>query len=108
MTETVRLPLLRGIEAFNTNLGGTNTFTALTRHYAGHDRIVIITDEQAHDAGSHTLPDVPIYTWNLGGYRPAHTAQGERNRYAFGGLNDAAFRMVPIIESTKDGRWPWE
>jgi hypothetical protein len=29
------------------NLGGTNTADAIRRHYAGHDRVVIVTDEQA-------------------------------------------------------------
>ena len=32
--------------------GGTETEKAVRRHYGGHDRVVILTDEQAHWHGS--------------------------------------------------------
>ncbi|WP_370374186.1 TROVE domain-containing protein [Catenulispora sp. GP43] len=93
-----------------TECGGTNTAAAVEAHYAGHDRVVIITDEQAYPSGRDILApvpaDVPVYTWNLVGYAFGHAAPGPR-RYTFGGLSDAAFRLIPFIEAGGDGQWPW-
>lgn len=97
------------------SLGGTQTAEAVRDHYQGHDRLVIITDEQAfasHRPILAPVPDgVPVYTWNLEGYRTAHFSPGPR-RYAFGGLSDAAFGMIPLIEDGlldgEEPRWPWE
>jgi hypothetical protein len=73
--------------------GGTNTFQALREHYDGHDRVAILTDEQAfYDDRSGAQPgaDVkaPIYTFNLAGYQAGHLPSGGQNRYTFGGLTD--------------------
>lgn len=94
-----------------TDCGGTNTAGALQRHYAGHDRVVIITDEQAYGSSRPVLvpvpTTVPVYTWNLVGYARGHAAVGP-HRYTFGGLSDAAFRLIPLIEAGQDAGWPWE
>jgi hypothetical protein len=101
--------LLRTTQRF-TNLGGTETLAAVHRHYAGHDRVLIVTDEQAWagygDPGSATPGRVPVYTWNLVGYRYGH-GPGAQNRHTFAGLTDAAFRMVPLLEAGRDANWPW-
>lgn len=86
--------------------GGTNTFQTLGMTYAGHDRVVILTDEQAHPGNVPAL-GCPIYTFNLGGYRVAPMQQGERGNYAFGGLTDAGFRMIPLLEAGRNSTWPW-
>lgn len=80
----------------------------MQRWYAGHDRVVILTDEQAHygDPGDHVPRHVPVYTWNLAGYKFGNVA-GNANRHTFGGLGDAAFRMIPLIEAGKNAAWPW-
>ncbi|KIR65840.1 TROVE domain-containing protein [Micromonospora haikouensis] len=91
--------------------GGTQTEQAIRRHYAGHDRVVVLTDEQAH---WHAAPDVahavpahvPTYTWNLVGYRVGH-APTVGNRHTFGGLSDAAFAMIPLVEAGSRDRWPF-
>jgi hypothetical protein len=92
--------------------GGTETAAALRAEFAGHDRVVIVTDEQsAPDAQSVTsaIPETtPMYTWNLAGYAAGHTPSGGRNRHTFGGLTDAAFTMVPLLEAGRDAVWPWE
>ncbi|MEU3460110.1 TROVE domain-containing protein [Streptomyces sp. NPDC006733] len=92
--------------------GGTDTAAALRQEFRGHDRVVIVTDEQAGtDASEVTaaIPAaVPMYTWNLAGYRAGHAPSGDANRHTFGGLTDAAFRMVPLLEAGRDARWPWE
>ncbi|MFE9556019.1 TROVE domain-containing protein [Streptomyces sp. NPDC006703] len=92
------------------DLGGTNTADAVRRHYRGHDRVLIVTDEQTSYGGDPTglIPaEVPVYTWNLAGYRVGHGPSGEANRHVFAGLTDAAFRMVPLLEAGRDARWPW-
>lgn len=106
-TSLISAPLLRTVEQMPPDMGGTNTFGALNAAFENHDRIVILTDEQAHDAGHYPLPAVPIFTFNLAGYAPAHLPSGERNRYTFGGLTDAAFRLVPMLEQSRDGTWPF-
>lgn len=89
--------------------GGTDTAGALRRHFAGHDRVIVLTDEQASQDVSGAVPaQVPMYTWNLAGYRYGHAPSGGRNRHTFGGLGDSAFRMVPLIEAGRNAVWPWE
>ena len=90
---------------------GTSTEQAVRRHYSAHDRVVILTDEQAHWHGSADVTaavpgPVPVYTWNLAGYRVGHTPAAG-NRHTFGGLSDAAFAMIPLIEAGADDQWPF-
>jgi hypothetical protein len=89
--------------------GGTDTALALRAHFAGHNRVIIVTDEQA--AGmevSNAVPSsVPLYTWNLAGYQHGHGPSGNGNRHTFGGLTDSAFRVVALLESGRDATWPW-
>lgn len=103
--------VLRILERFG-NLGGTDTVGAVERHYRRHDRVVIVTDEQAAytyrgDATARVPDTVPVYTWNLAGYRVGHAPSGHGNRHTFGGLSDAAFRMVPLLEAGASADWPW-
>ncbi len=100
--------LLKLVESFPTMGGGTATAATVQRWYAGHDRVVILTDEQAAygDPGQQVPKHVPVYTWNLAGYKLGNTA-GSANRHTFGGLGDAAFRMIPLIEAGKNAAWPW-
>jgi hypothetical protein len=103
--------VLRILERFG-SLGGTDTTEAVRRHYRGHDRVLIVTDEQythsRHGGPTEQIPaDVPVYTWNLAGYRAGHGPSGNGNRHTFGGLSDAAFRMVPLLEAGRDAHWPW-
>lgn len=118
-TSSAVVPFSRGesvlpvVEGRFGNLGGTNTWAAVRQHYRGHDRVVIVTDEQSRDSyGREYHPggfskDVPIYVWNLAGYRAGMMPSGSGNNHTFGGLTDAAFRMIPLLESGRDGSWPW-
>ncbi|MFG2608018.1 TROVE domain-containing protein [Streptomyces sp. NPDC048514] len=104
--------VLKILERFG-DLGGTDTTAAVRRHYTEHDRVLIVTDEQyapgRHGDPTSRIPDrIPVYTWNLEGYRPGHGPSGTGNRHTFGGLSDAAFRMVPLLEAGRDTRWPWQ
>lgn len=89
----------------------TNTAEAVARHYAGHDRVIILTDEQAARSKQEgvfaSVPEkVHTFTWNLAGYRAAH-AETSRYRHAFGGLSDAGFDLIRRVE-TGFATWPWE
>jgi hypothetical protein len=103
--------VLRVLDRFG-NLGGTNTAGAVRRHYHGHDRVVIVTDEQAwsgwqgEDPTRMVPPRVPVYTWNLAGYRFGHGPSGGALRHTFGGLTDAGFAMIPLLEGGQSGSWP--
>lgn len=90
--------------------GGTATAQAIQASYGGHDRIVIVTDEQAASGVDPVLDriNVPTYTWNLAGYKVAQGRSGSRKRHTFGGLSDSAFRMIPLIEAGEHQAWPWE
>lgn len=96
------------------SMGGTNTAEAVRQHYRGHDRAVIVTDEQAWGGfyGGNPLSQipatVPAYTWNLAGYQHGHGPSGSQNRHTFGGLSDASFRLIPMLEAHRDAAWPWE
>jgi len=89
--------------------GGTQTWQSVQRTFKGHDRIVIITDEQAdmgYTAGS--IPDgVKLYTFNVAGYRVGHAPSGKKDKYTFGGLTDAAFTAIELLERGTDQTWPF-
>ncbi|MBL7498898.1 TROVE domain-containing protein [Frankia sp. CN7] len=106
----VRMPkggsLLRLVEKHGrADLGGTLTWTTLRRTYHGHARVVIVTDEQAHDSPDN-LPDVPIITFNVAGYRAAHV-EAAPNRVTVGGLSDAGFTMLGHLDTRHRGGWPF-
>lgn len=107
--------LLRSLDRF---LGSylyrlaTATAFALRKHYAGHDRVVILTDEQAdYDARvdvTRSVPaNIPVITFNLAGYQVGHAPSGTANRFTIGGLSDAAFQLLPALEQRGRGLWPF-
>lgn len=103
--------LLRLVKSIPAPTGGTYTAAAVQRWYASHDRVITVTDEQVAyfyggDPGAQVPQDRPMYTWNLAGYRMGSTST-EANRLTFGGMTDAAFRMVPLLEAGRSCSWPW-
>lgn len=90
--------------------GGTNTWQAVARHLLPeHNRVVIITDEQAHPFGGDptlVLGGRPLYTFNLAGYQAGHAASG-KDRHVFGGLSDSAFVALSLLERGRDAEWPF-
>ncbi|WP_457031166.1 TROVE domain-containing protein [Kitasatospora sp. P5_F3] len=103
--------VLRVVDRFG-NLGGTDTGAAVRTHYRQHDRVVVITDEQTNGIQRGRIfgpvpSAVPVYTWNLAGYTDAHAPAGP-HRHTFGGLTDAAFRLIPLLESGLGAAWPWQ
>lgn len=114
--------VLKVMERFGRQ-NGTNIPNAVRDHFRGHDRVVIVTDEQSQHgylpwnsmdwrSGQVAIDDlipreVPLYLWNFGGYKIGAAPSGSGNRHTFGGLTDQAFRMVPLLESRRDGAWPF-
>ena len=116
--------VLRLIEQFKM-IDGTDIPSAIKAHYAGHDRVVIVTDEQTRfgwlpsnawgqpGAMRETQIDdlipknVPVYLWNFAGYKAGAIPSGSGNRHSMGGLTDSAFKMIPLLDSGRNAAWPW-
>lgn len=101
--------LLRAVEQMRGLVGsvghGTQTWDAVRSQFAGHDRIVILTDEQSHDFG--TNPGTFMHFINLAGYTPA-TAPQDRKTFAYAGFTDAMFTLLPTMEAGSSQKWPWQ
>ncbi|MEU1071953.1 MULTISPECIES: TROVE domain-containing protein [unclassified Streptomyces] len=115
--------VLRLIEQYG-QIDGTDIPTAVKKHWFAHDRIVIVTDEQTrpgwlpsnmrgHGGMGETQIDdlvpknVPVYMWNMAGYKPGAMPSGKQGRHTFGGLTDQAFALIPLLEAGRDAKWPW-
>jgi hypothetical protein len=105
--------VLRSMEKFQ-DMGGTQTQNAVAETITPeHDRVIIITDEQAFQSRvDYTRLGIPagksLYVWNLAGYKAGLVESGKYKTHVFGGLNDAAFQMIPLLETGKSVGWPWE
>ncbi|MCR3752858.1 TROVE domain-containing protein [Lentzea californiensis] len=109
--------VIREVDRFLKRIGevghGTDIVGSLKRTYRRHDRVFIISDMQTmsgyYGQGvSDVVPaHVPVYGFNLGGYRNAAYATGKANRHEFGGLTDATFRAIPLLEAGRDAAWPF-
>ncbi len=104
--------VIREVERFVRRAGedghGTAIAASLRATYAGHDRVVIVSDMQTMDTGVSTAVParVPIYGFNLGGYSPT-TLPSAPGRVELGGLTDATFRMIPLLEAGRNADWPF-
>jgi hypothetical protein len=107
--------VLGQVHAFRAQSGkvghGTETAAAVRRHFDGHDRVVILTDEAASwDAVgvSDSVPaSVPLHTFNLQGYTAHHAPAGSASRFLYGGLTDRTFAMMQTLEAGDRGDWPF-
>ncbi|GGS66552.1 RNA-binding protein [Planobispora rosea] len=109
--------VLKEVERFCARIGevghGTQIADSVRRTYAGHDRVVILSDMQTmsgyHGGGvTDAVPaHVPMYGFNLQGYRNAAMPTGSGNRHEFGGFSDATFRMIPLLETGTGAGWPF-
>lgn len=95
--------------------GGTDTIGALKETFNPkvHHRVILLTDEQNQASRYGATVDsalpatTPLYTWNLSGYRTGHTVSNPY-RITLGGLTDAMFQVIPMVERGISGTWPWE
>lgn len=92
--------------------GGTSTAHSIRQTLTDHSRVIILTDEQVAYDGLEVNRSVPQSTWlhtfNLAGYRTGHAPSGSGTRHTFGGLTDACFGLIPLLERGADAPWPWE
>ncbi|GAA3440860.1 TROVE domain-containing protein [Planomonospora venezuelensis] len=109
--------VLREVERFCARIGevghGTQIAASVRRTYSGHDRVVILSDMQTMSGYSSegvagAAPGhVPMYGFNLQGYRHAAMPTGSGNRHEFGGFSDATFRLIPLLEAGGAAGWPF-
>ncbi|MFE2563011.1 TROVE domain-containing protein [Streptomyces mirabilis] len=126
-SKTIDVPkggsVLKLIEKYGQD-DGTDIPTAVKKHYDRHDRVIVVTDEQTRPGWlpsnmerfggmretqiDDLIPKhVPVYVWNMAGYKAGVMPSGSTGRHCFGGLTDHAFRMVPLLEAGRDADWPW-
>lgn len=117
--------VLRYVQRVSGALGsvghGTMIWSAVRDHFAGHDRVVIFTDEQTMDSAGNParmyygrnealtgIDKIPvIHGFNLAGYGPA-MMPSKPGRYSYGGFTDATFVLMAALESGEEAGWPWE
>ena len=117
-----RLSVLKSVESFTRRIGevghGTRIAEAVRATYRGHDRVMIFTDMQTFpdrrrwgplvgDVSGSVPARIPVYGFNLVGYRHSAMPAGFGNRHELGGLTDATFSLIPNIEAGLAARWPW-
>jgi hypothetical protein len=104
------------ITAQNGKVGhGTEIEAAVRNTYQGQDRVCIFTDMQTAMGENlrgrditHSVPeDRHVYGFNLAGYSNSALATGSY-RHEMGGLTDATFGLIPLLEAGVNGGWPWE
>jgi hypothetical protein len=116
--------VLKVVERFR-RLDGTDIPSAVRTHLRPHHtRVVIVTDEQTrpgwlpsngygYGGGREARIDdlipahVPLYMWNFGGYQHGAAPSGAGNRHTLGGLSDAAFGLIPLLEAGRNADWPF-
>lgn len=108
---------LQEVERFVDRVGevghGTDIHGAVRRRFqtGNHDRVFIISDMQTTGGYRAEYTDslvVPVYGFNLGGYASAMMQTGKNGHHEFGGLTDATFKQVPLLEAGESTGWPWE
>lgn len=126
-SKALRVPrggsVLKLVERFG-RIDGTDIPSAVKQHFGRHDRIVVVTDEQTRPGwlpsncgGYKGMPEtkiddlvpanVPLYMWNMAGYKHGAAPSGGELRHTFGGLSDQAFRLIPLLEAGRDADWPF-
>lgn len=118
--------VLAEVKRFTARVGevghGTRMTETLRATYRRHDRVVIVSDMQTFPdsqgrrsfgaaysgVAADAVPrSVPVYGFNLGGYRATVLDAGAGNRHEFGGLNDATFTMLNLLEARTSVGWPF-
>lgn len=94
---------------------GTRIAESIRKTFNGHDRVIVITDMQTFGRDHYWTGNVtdavpketPLFVFNTAGYAATPMQTGP-NRHELGGLTDAAFKMIPLLEAGTDAGWPWE
>lgn len=109
------LRMVEGVQRNANRVGwGTDIDGAVRCTYKGHDRVVIFSDGQgtmnksAQGVGGSVPASIPVYLFNIEGYSASPMPTGGAARFDLGGLSDQTFKLIPLLESGRDGAWPWE
>jgi hypothetical protein len=93
---------------------GTQTIESVRKTVSPHARrVLVFTDGQAFPGMRYSTIDtvVPknawLYGFNLAGYVQSMMPSGSGTRHELGGLSDATFKMIPLIEKAHTADWPW-
>jgi hypothetical protein len=113
--------MLGAIEQFTARIGevghGTRIVESLRSCYAGHDRVVLVSDMQTFaplrmssaDPGnvSEAVPArIPVFGINTSGYAPSALNTAVPGRHEIGGFSDKVFTMLGLVAGgTAD--WPF-
>lgn len=85
---------------------GTQLFAAMSATFRKgvHKRVFVISDMQTVDHRTQSQDGTMIYAFVLNGYAgtPLKTSA---TVHELGGLGDATFRLVPLLEAGKSGNW---
>lgn len=117
--------VLKVVDSFGDPISGTDIPRAVKDNFTSeYRRVVIVTDEQSkpgmlpsnmyNNGGMREtkiddlIPQsVPVYMWNMAGYSASILKTGGTNRHCFGGLSDASFGLIQLLEQGKNAPWPW-
>jgi hypothetical protein len=117
--------VLKVVENFGDPISGTDIPRAVKDNFTSEfRRVIIVTDEQSQPGmlpsnmdrnGGMTetkvddlIPQtVPVYLWNMEGYSASILKTGGTNRHSFGGLSDASFGLIQLLEQGRNAPWPW-
>ncbi|GIH28665.1 RNA-binding protein [Acrocarpospora phusangensis] len=111
-----RASVLKEVEKFCDRVGevghGTQIGDSVRATYKGHDRVVILSDMQTMSGYGGNVTEaapqhIPMYGFNLQGYRHAAMRTGSGNRHEFGGMSDATFKLIPLLETGNSAGWPF-
>lgn len=118
--------VLKLMESFGDPISGTDIPRAVKDNFTTeYRRVIIVTDEQSRPGmlpsnmgSNYGMPEtaiddlipasVPVYMWNMAGYKSSILATGGTNRHCFGGLSDSSFALIDHLERGKNAPWPWE
>lgn len=110
------LKIVSEVERRNGEIGyGTQTHDALRTHFnpKKHKRVFIFTDGQSFhgyygDVSSFNFGKAFVYAFDLAGYKVTDLPTGKDRKYQLGGLTDATFKLIPLLENMGEGAWPWD
>lgn len=112
------LNIVKEVERRNGEVGwGTETAAALREHFDSkrHKRVFIFTDGQSFggwggnfNVGTFNFDSAFVYAFDLAGYKVTDLPTGTDRKYQLGGLTDATFKLIPLLENMGEGAWPWD
>ena len=85
---------------------GTQLPEAFT-HWNGQDRIIVLSDMETTSYMGNSIPNVPVYAFNLR-ESGSSIADPSKRIYEIGGFTDNTFKMINALESGRKAQWPWD